>query len=149
MDLNHCMSQSDQKFEPISFNTCLHFSKSLKTNTFCYQFSDSKINDEDTLNIELVSKYDSNKIRTFYKNHIGFDDTFGYVDNLIARKELFVLKESNTIISTGECRLSDTQLSFADIGVAVNKEHRKKGFATKMLHQLAKKAIRQKRKPIC
>ena len=82
-------------------------------------------------------------------SHIGFDDTFGYVDNLISRKELFMVKDSNTIITTGECRLSDTQLEYADVGVAVNKEHRKKGYATKMLLQLAKEAIMQKRKPIC
>ena len=142
-------SASLSSIEPISFNACLNLSTSTKTNTYCYEYSDSFLNIENTLNLELVSKDNSELLRTFYKNHIGFDDTFGYVDNLILRKELFMVKDANTILTTGECRLSDSQLNYADVGVAVNKEHRKKGLATKMLQQLAKEAIKQNRKPIC
>ena len=142
-------SASLSSIEPILFNACLHLSKSIKTNTFCYEYSKHSLNYENILNIELVTPKDSQIIRDFYKNHIGFEDTFGYVDNLISRKELFMVKESNTITTTGECRLSDTQKNHADVGVAVNKEYRKKGLATKMLQQLAREAIKQKRKPIC
>jgi len=99
--------------------------------------------------VELVTIEYSNAIRSYYQEHVGFDDTFGYVDNLVSRNELYMSMEDNTIIATGECRLSDTQLNFADVGVAVNKEHRKQGLATKMLQQMAHKAMEQNRKPIC
>jgi len=145
----HITSASLSSIEPLLFNACLFHSKSIKANTFCYDYAESNINDENTLEIELVSKANAKEIRTFYKNHVGFEDTFGYVDNLISRKELYMVKDSNTIITTGECRLSDTQLEYADVGVAVNTEHRKKGLASKMLQQLAKEAIKQQRKPIC
>lgn len=142
-------SASLSSIEPVSFNACLHLSKSIKTNTFCYEYSNQFLNVDNSLNLELVTNQDSQKLRDFYKNHVGFDDTFGYVDNLISRKELFMAKDFNSIITTGECRLSDSQLDYADVGVAVNKEYRKKGLATKMLQQLAREAINQKRKPIC
>ncbi|MCK0178463.1 GNAT family N-acetyltransferase [Flavobacteriaceae bacterium S0862] len=142
-------SASLSAIEPVSFNACLYLSKSLATNTLCYEYSNRALDDENSLNVELVSPKYSNAIRSYYKEYVGFDDTFGYVDNLVSRKELYLSLEDDTIIATGECRLSDTQLSFADIGVAVNKEHRKKGLATKMLQQMAHKAIEQDRNPIC
>jgi predicted acetyltransferase len=135
--------------EPIAFNACLFHSKSTTANTLCYEYSNRVLDDENSLNVELVSPKYSNAIRSYYKEHVGFDDTFGYVDNLVSRKELYLSLEDDTIIATGECRLSDTQLDYADVGVAVNKEHRKKGLATKMLQQISHKAIEQDRNPIC
>lgn len=142
-------SASLSSIEPVSFNACLYHSKSITTNTLCYEYSNRIIGNENLLNVELVTKDYSDAIRSYYRDHVGFDDTFGYVDNLVSRKELFMVLEKDTIIATGECRLSDTQLSFADVGVSVNKEHRKQGLATKMLQQMALKAIEQDRHPIC
>ena len=142
-------SASLSSIEPLSFNACTFLSKSMQTNTFCYEYSNSTVDDENLLNVEMVPPEYSNAIRSYYKEHVGFDDTFGYVDNLVSRNELYMSLENDTIIATGECRLSDTQLSFADVGVSVNKEHRKKGLATKMLQQMALKAIEQDRHPIC
>ncbi len=142
-------SASLNSIEPVSFNACLFHSKSTTTNTYCYEYSNRTMDDENSLNVELVTPDYSNAIRSYYKDHVGFDDTFGYVDNLVSRKELYMTLEDDTIIATGECRLSDTQLDYADVGVSVNKEHRKKGLATKMLQQLANKAIAVNRKPIC
>lgn len=142
-------SASLSSIEPVSFNACLFHSKSIKPNTFCYEYSKRMLNNDDSLKVELVSIKDSENIRTFYKTHVGFDDTFGYVDNLISRKELYMTLEGDTIIATGECRLSETQLECADVGVAVNTEYRKKGLATKVLQRLAKKAIEAGRSPIC
>ena len=135
--------------EPIAFNACLFHSKSTTANTLCYEYSNILFDDENSIIVELVTPKYSNAIRSYYKEHVGFDDTFGYVDNLVSRKELFMVLENDTIIATGECRLSETQPNYADVGVAVNMEHRKKGLATKMLQQMAHKAIEQDRNPIC
>ncbi len=149
IDSSLISSASLSAIEPVSFNACLFHSKSIQTNTLCYEYSNKDLDNENTLNVELVTTQYSNAIRSYYKDHVGFDDTFGYVDNLVSRKELFMALEDDTIIATGECRLSVTQLDYADVGVSVNTKHRKKGLATKMLQQMAHKAIEQNRNPIC
>ncbi|MCK0109525.1 N-acetyltransferase [Flavobacteriaceae bacterium S0825] len=143
IDLKLITSASLSSIEPLSFNACLFHSVSMKTNTFCYEYSNRSLEDENSLKVELVTPELSNTIRSYYKEHVGFDDTFGYVDNLVSRKELFIALENDTIIATGECRLSDTQLSFADVGVSVNTEHRKKAWQQKcynkwLIKQLSK-----------
>ena len=40
--------------EPISFNACLFHSKSIQTNTFCFEYSNRQIENGAILNIELV-----------------------------------------------------------------------------------------------
>ncbi|TJY33490.1 GNAT family N-acetyltransferase [Pontimicrobium aquaticum] len=149
IDLKLIISASLSSIEPVSFNACLFHSKSITTNTLCYEHSNKIINDKNMLHVELVTPEYSSAIRSYYKEHVGFDDTFGYVDNLVSRKELYMILENDTIVVTGECRLSDTQINFSDIGVAVNKDFRKQGLATRMLKELAKKAIEQNRNPIC
>lgn len=149
IDSKHISSASLSTIEPVSFNACIFLSQSIKSNTFCYKYSNHPLNDEKSLKVELVTPEHSNALRSYYKEHVGFDDTFGYVDNLVSRKELYFALEEDTIIATGECRLSDTQLDYADVGVSVHTEHRKKGLATKMLQQMTHKAIEQDKKPIC
>jgi GNAT superfamily N-acetyltransferase len=60
----------------------------------------------------------------------------GYWTNHIGRKELFALWFEGEIISTGERRVSDSQKPYADVGMVVVKDQRKKGIATSVLRQL-------------
>lgn len=135
--------------EPVSFNTCLLHSNSLTANTFCFQYTNRALDSEPSLNLQLVSEDSIPQIKSFLKYQIGFDDTFGYTENLVERQEIYMLKESNTIIATSELRLSDSQNEIADLGVIINKEFRGQGFATKVLQQQARKALSLNRKPIC
>lgn len=68
----------------------------------------------------MVSGSDIPEIKYFLKEQIGMDDTFGYTENLVNRKEIYMVKESDEIIATSECRWSETQSDFADLGVIVN-----------------------------
>lgn len=135
--------------EPVSFNACLGRSTSIKTNTYCYQYAGKTLESKPVLEINQATTEDIDKVQTFLKNQIGFDDTFGYVANLVNRKEQYIAQEGETIIATGECRLSDTQSEVADVGMIVNKDYQKKGIGTRMLAALIKKAEATKRKPIC
>ncbi len=135
--------------EPISFNACLLHSKSIRNNTFCFEYSNSQIENGAILNIELVSVKDIPAVKAFMKEQIGFDDTFGYTENLVNRKESYMLKESNIIIATSECRLSDSQKDVADLRVIVHKQHQGKGIATQILKQQVKRAQEANRRPIC
>jgi len=142
-------SASLSTIEPVSFNSCLAHLKSIKTNTYCFKYSNSQLKNDSLLHVEVVSKKDINTLKAFYKNHVGFDDNFGYVKNRVERKELYMIKEAGNIIATGECRLSDTQADVADVGMAVNKDYRKKGIGTQVLRQMAIKAQEAKRQAIC
>ena len=135
--------------EPISFNACLAHSKSLEKNTLCFQFPQSKKQGTFPKKMRLAEPDDQEKVRGFYKDEVGFEDTFGYVKNVIHRGELLLLEEEGIILGTGECRLSETQIDFADLGVAVKADQRGKGLATQILKEMLGKALGQERRPIC
>jgi len=149
VELKLISSAKLSSIEPVSFNACLANSKSVQINTFCFQHLNSPLEREFTLNVELVSKENTQAVRVFLKDQIGFDDNFGYVENLVKRKEQYMIRESGIIIATGECRLSDSQVGFADIGVVVNKDFQSKGLGTQVLQQLVKRAQQANRMPIC
>lgn len=135
--------------EPVSFNACLALSNAVEEDTFCYEFSDHSDARDNGISLEPAQADDLETVRSFYKTQVGFDDNFGYTQNLIDRQELFLAKKDDVFIGTGECRLSDTQPKVADIGVAVHQDFRKKGHATRILQLLALKAQAAGRAPIC
>ncbi|WP_103068242.1 GNAT family N-acetyltransferase [Aquimarina sediminis] len=135
--------------EPISFNACLLYSKSIKPNTFCFQHSGLVPEYSSTLDLMIASIDDVPLIKVFLKNQIGFDDNFGYTENLVMRKEMYVCKKSCKILATSELRVSGSQNDIADLGVIVNKQERGKGIASQILRQQANKAKEVGRKPIC
>ncbi len=135
--------------EPISYNTCLHHSKSIATNTFCFQHSNTIIDTKSSLKLELALEDNIPSIKSFLKEQIGMDDTFGYTENLVARKEIYTVTNNDEIIATSECRWSDSQPEIADLGIIVNKNHRGKGIATQVLQIQANRVLKANRKPIC
>lgn len=135
--------------EPIAFNSCLYHSKSINTNTFCFEHTNKPINIKYDLNIELVSPKDIPEVKAFLKEQLGMDDTFGYTENLVSRKEIFMLKENNTIVATSECRISDSQSEIADLGIIVNRNYQGKGIATQIMQMQVNRVLELGRKPIC
>lgn len=149
IEQNLIISASLSSNEPIAFNTCLLHSKSIKPNTFCFQHINSRIDTNSSLNIELVSENDIPEVKSFLKQQVGMDDTFGYTENLVNRKEIYFIKNADEIVATSECRLSDTQPEIADLGIIVNKNQQGKGIATQILQLQAKRVLEANRKPIC
>ena len=135
--------------EPIGFNACLFHSKSSMTNTFCFEHLNTSIEVDSALNVELVSTEDISAIKAFLKEQVGMDDTFGYTENLVSRKEIYMIKESGVIIATSECRMSDSQPEIADLGIIVNRDYQGKGIATQVLQMQVNRVLKAKRKPIC
>jgi predicted acetyltransferase len=135
--------------EPISFNICLSLSKSIKANTFCFEHANSSRNMESTLNLEIVTAVDIPSVKTFLKEQVGMDDTFGYTENLVSRKEIFMVKEKDIIIATSECRISDSQPEIADLGIIVNRDYQGKGIATQVMQMQVNRVLKANRKPIC
>lgn len=135
--------------EPIAFNTCLFYSKSIQANTICFQHSNTIMKNDSSLNLELVSQEDIPAVKAFLKEQLGMDDTFGYTENLVARKEIYLIKESDVIIATSECRMSDSQLEVADLGIIVNRDYQGKGIATQVMQMQVNRVLAVNRKPIC
>lgn len=137
--------------EPISFNACLCHAQSIEVNTYCFQYSklqaQTKIENINTLT--LVTEEDTLIVKKFFKEQIEFEDNFGYTENLIKRKELYMIKDAEVIMATGECRLSDSQQKNADLGVIVNKDYQKKGLGREVLSLLITEAQKANRNPIC
>lgn len=135
--------------EPVGFNACMSQAISTEPNTFCYQFAEAQKVDISPINMVLVGEEDINLVKTFFLDEIQFDDNFGYTENLVERKELFMLREEDEIMATGECRISDSQLAIADIGVIVSQAHQRKGLGASVLQQMVQNAKRANRKPVC
>ena len=82
---------------------------------------------------------------------IGADPDWlkGYFSNLIKRAELFGLWQGGELIATGECRVSETQNPYADLGMTVSESHRKQGLATNILRQLLHHCRKEGLSAIC
>tara|TARA_R110001592_G_scaffold55740_8_gene170404 strand:+ start:4153 stop:4935 length:783 start_codon:yes stop_codon:yes gene_type:complete len=133
----------------VPFNTCLLHSKSIKTNTLCYQHTNNVMQNVAPLNLELASEVDIPAIKAFLKEQVGMDDTFGYTENLVTRKEIYFIKESDVIIATSECRMSDSQPEIVDLGIIVSRNHQGKGMATQVMQMQVNRVLGVGRKPIC
>lgn len=140
-----CLSSN----EPIGFNACIQHSTSTNANTYCFKHFNRAIEINPTLNIELVANEDIPAIKVFLKEQVGMDDTFGYTENLVSRKEIYMVKESDAIIATSECRMSDSQPGIADLGIIVNKDHHGKGIGTRVMQMQVNRVLQANRKPIC
>jgi predicted acetyltransferase len=136
--------------EPISFNAALYLSKSIEKDSINYQYIPAQTQQTvANLSLQLGQKADADKLRAYMKEEFGFDDNFGYTDERIERQEIYYLSDSEGVLATGECRLSDSQPRFADIGMSVRANQRGKGVATNVLAQLVQLAKNQNRIPIC
>ncbi len=142
-------SASLSSSEPISFNTCLSLSKGIEPNTFCFQHVNTPRDVQSTLQVTLATIAHIPAIKVFLKEQVGMDDTFGYTENLVSRKEFFIVQESNVIIATSECRMSDSQPDIADIGIIVNRDYQSKGIATEVMQIQVNRVLQLNRKPIC
>lgn len=135
--------------EPVSFNTCLALAKGIKASTFCFEHVNIPIDIDSPLKVELVTTADIPAVKAFLKAQVGMDDTFGYTENLVSRKEIFMVKASDVIIATSERRMSDSQPGIADLGIIVNKDFQGKGIATQVMKMQVNRVLKANRKPIC
>lgn len=73
----------------------------------------------------------------------------GYYGERIKLKELIGLWSGGELIATGECRPSAEQRPYADLGMVVSPEYRRKGLATAILREMLHDCRERGLKPIC
>lgn len=72
-----------------------------------------------------------------------------YFGDLVSRGELYGLWTDDDLIATGECRPSPTQKPYADVGMIVGLDQRRKRLATNILRQLVALCIERELQAIC
>ena len=72
-----------------------------------------------------------------------------YARSLIENGEVFLLLNDEDILGIGECRISETQKPYADIGMVTNNRYRREGIGVFLLAQLKDYCYSQQVKPIC
>lgn len=141
--------------DPLFLGLCLDCQKSTRVHTYLYQDHSS---DEVVFPGDSEARFDHaeadelsvlvERQRASLEQDPG-DWLIGYLENLIARRELYVLRHEGQIVGTGEARVSDSQSPFADLGVITMLQHRGKGFAPHILSRLKRICYERQLVPIC
>lgn len=137
------------------YSLCLDHQKSVSVNAFMYHYN----KDTEITEANFPKNYDfravqDNELDTavdFAELTLGADRGWlsGYYGNLINRAELFGLWQEKNLVATGECRVSETQKPYADLGMVVSKIHRGQGLATSILRKLLTLCDQKGLKAIC
>lgn len=100
---------------------------------------------------EKLEKADLEDAVAFAYGALGADEAWlrGYLADLIQKGELYGLRLDGDIVATGECRVSETQKPFADVGMVVGPSYRGQGIATNILRALIAVCKSKGLEPIC
>ena len=79
----------------------------------------------------------------------GFENIKGYIRSMMDEHHIFVLREHGKLIATSECRISKTQKPYADLGVIVAAENRRKGVGSYILARTKEFCYERDAIPIC
>ncbi len=137
---------------PVFLSLCMLLQKTAEPDTLLfYDAFESGSQAQDLPPIKLAWHDELKSLVTFYNESTGAPKVWlsQYLDNLISRGELFYLSEEEEILGTCEVRNSDSDVSIADVGMVVAKDHRQKGFGSYLLGKAKELAYDQGRKPIC
>ena len=86
----------------------------------------------------------------FYRTNLDVSANFkSFIIQLIDLQQLYLIKQADSIIATGECRISRSQPSYADIGMVVAQTHRNRGIGRHVLCQLKQTCRTLNKTPIC
>lgn len=148
--------------DPAFLSLCLDAQKQVSVNA--YLFHDAHQVEPDLpaypkAKFRLSVMDDLEELLVFYGRNDEFSDAdaiesnFGsqreFVQSLIANRQTFGLYNGNTLLGVGEVRRSASQPAYADIGMIVDKSHRRRGVGTSILARLKAHCASQNTIPIC
>ncbi|WP_168188583.1 GNAT family N-acetyltransferase [Thermoflavimicrobium daqui] len=140
--------------EPFYLSLCLDFHRNLSIHS--YLFRDSQMRElsfpqlKDTIFKQAKKEELEEVVRFYEENTEGNQDWIPpFVERLINQSQLFVLRDHQKILGTGECIISQKQKPYADLGMIVAKNYRKMGIGTYILIQLKNHCYNLGYKPIC
>ncbi len=148
--------------DPFFLSLCLDRATSVRVHTLLFRDL-SKVNLEldgfGELTFELASEKDfaevldhtvasSGSIDT-ESIETGYENLEGYLRSVMDQHHLFVLRADGELIATSECRISKTQEPYADVGMIVGVDHRRKGVGSYILHRTKEFCYERDARPIC
>lgn len=141
--------------EPAFQSLCLDHQKKITASAMMFHVNENsniqKSEFADSMTFRLATTAQLETAVDFAHVTIGADRNWlsGYYTDRIKRGELYGLWQDGKLIAAGECRLSDTQKPYADVGMIVSQDHRGRGLATNILRALLIKCQKEKLKAIC
>ncbi|PHR91642.1 MAG: GNAT family N-acetyltransferase [Robiginitomaculum sp.] len=116
---------------------CLDHKRSLTVNTLLYREDVHPVG-LSGLELRVVTEGEFEAAVEFGIAVLGCDLGWlqGYYKDHIAKQQLFGVWKDGSLIATGECRISETQKPYADVGMMVTEKHRGQGLATDILRSL-------------
>lgn len=140
--------------DPLFLGLCLDVHETVESHTFLYQDlpAEHEPAREEALTLEIVEASELAAIAELQRDSLPLDPgdwLHGYLENLIARGELFAARAEGEVLATGELRVSDSQPPFADLGVITMRRHRQRGVASRVLRSLKQLSYERNLVPIC
>ncbi len=141
--------------DPLFLGLCLDLQKEVTVHTYLYRdhdrgeaaraaFVEASFDPVEAGELEAVAELQ----RASLDQDLG-DWLVGYLENLIARRELYALRLDGEVLGTGEARISDRQPPYADLGVITMRRHRARGVASNILQRLKQLCTSRGLVPIC
>lgn len=140
-------------YEPWYLSLCLDHAVKVSVNDLLYR--DLALSNKVSMPSELIEHtatlddLDQVVAYTHKEVELSGDWIITYYQDLIKQKGLFLYKTGQDILASGEMRVSQTSVPYANIGMTVSCHHRKKGYGTAILKQMKSKCYAQALKPIC
>ncbi len=141
--------------DPLFLGLCLDFHRQVEVHTYLYrdpQRGEAPPAAAAEASLEVVEAGELDEVAELQRASLDQDPgdwLVGYLENLIARRELYALRAQGEILGTGEARVSESQPPFADLGVITMRRHRGSGVASHILWRLKQLCYQRRLVPIC
>ncbi len=126
--------------EPEYLSLCVDHFPRIEVNALMYQ-QQHPLPESPPLGMSLLSHAHLEEAVVFASAAIGAPEDWlgGYYGGLIAREELFALREQDILVGLGESRgFAGLQPGYADLGVIVGQAQRGRGLATQILRDMVR-----------
>lgn len=140
-------------YEPRYLSLCLDDNDGVEINSFVY--TQTKAIEFKKPLESIISKLavieDLDEILAYNKDKVDIDGDWiiDYYNNLISNRGLILYRIKNEIVRTGEMRPSQSSKSYANLGMSVSKDYRKKNMGAYILTQMRILANKNGLKAIC
>ncbi len=141
--------------DPLFLSLCLDLHRQVEVHTYLYrdhQRGEAPPAAAAEASLDVVEAGELDEVAELQRGSLDQDPgdwLVGYLENLIARRELYALRAQGEILGTGEARVSDSQPPFADLGVITLRRHRGRGVASHILWRLKQLCYQRRLVPIC
>ena len=141
--------------EHLYLSLCMDHQKSVNVKALQYHFEQDAtlraVNFPPQSDFRLIEDPELAVAVGFGVKTLGADPDWleGYFADLIKREALFGLWQGDNLMATGECRVSETQKPYADLGMVVSESHRRQGIASNILRQLLYQCRERGLRAIC